>query len=98
MFHQRLVGESSHHPAKATVGKTEHPDPQAFPAGPDAPATEHALIGIVGQHWTTIINGELVQNFTKPLRIELNSQVTGYFLKLTSTGSGTLGTLHGMTG
>jgi hypothetical protein len=48
MLGKRLVGKSGHDPAKATVSKAEYPDMQAFPANPDAPATEYTLIGIVG--------------------------------------------------
>ena len=55
-FTNRLVAKCGNYPPKATVGKTEGPYTQTLPTYPDAPATEHALIGVVDKFGTAGIN------------------------------------------
>lgn len=97
-FGNRLVAKCGNYPAETAVGKTEGPYAQTLPTYRDAPATEHALIGVVNKFRTAGINRQIQQQFPESLRLELDPQVAGYCLKLTNAVAGAVGAVHRVAG
>ena len=75
-----FVGKGSNHSLEAAVGKAKDAYSQMFPAYPEAPSAENALIRVIGKKRVTVIHRELPKQLPEALRFQLTAEVAGYFL------------------
>jgi hypothetical protein len=89
-----LVSKGGDHPLEAALSKADGSYAQAFPAYPHASAAENAFVGVIYENGTAGIYRKFPFQPPEPFCLQLDAQVSSYFLKLTPSVRCAMGTVN----